>query len=146
MKINVNVNFYGECLKTSCMNLTHCPFENSSSSASSEKFSTMCKKLRILNAIKEYKIGMPLTMSQFDKLSPKVVIDRFLQRRLFALASKMCQFMQIQGEFKSWILEKVRYVNGMFLFFCYIASISIQLHMYYVIAMYLGRPAIILIS
>jgi hypothetical protein len=59
------------------------------------------KNIRILNAIKEYKIGMPLTMSQFDNLSPKVVIDRLLQRRLFALASKMCQFMQIQGEFKS---------------------------------------------
>ena len=61
------------------------------------KFSTMCKNLRVLNAINEYKIGMPLTMAQFDHLTPKVVIDRLLQRRLFALASKMCQFMQIQG-------------------------------------------------
>ena len=69
----------------------------SSSTPSSENFSTMCKNLRLLNAIKEYKIGMPLTMSQFDFLSAKVVIDRLLQRRLFALASKMCQFMQIQG-------------------------------------------------
>lgn len=56
----------------------------------------MCKNLRVLNAIRDYKIGMPLTMLQYQHLSPLVVIDRLLQRRLFPLASKICQFLQIQ--------------------------------------------------
>ena len=68
-----------------------------SANSSSDKFSTLCKNLRVLNAIKEYEVGIPMTMKQFNQLTAKVVVDRLLQRRLFAVASKICEFLQIQG-------------------------------------------------
>ena len=57
----------------------------------------MCKSLRVLNALKEFNVGIPLTLTQYEKLSHEVVIDRLLQRRLFPLASKICQFLQVEN-------------------------------------------------
>ena len=60
-----------------------------------DKFSQICKNLRVLNALREHRIGIPLTMIQYETLSAEVVIDRLLQRRLFPLASKLCDFLQM---------------------------------------------------
>ena len=72
-------------------------FCKTSSNLSSDKFSSMCKSLRVLNALKEFNVGIPLTLTQYEKLSHEVVIDRLLQRRLFPLASKICQFLQVEN-------------------------------------------------
>ena len=68
------------------------------SAGNSDRFSQICKNLRVLNGLREYKIGIPLTMQQYETLGAEVVIDRLLQRRLFPLASKICQFLQVSWE------------------------------------------------
>ncbi len=55
----------------------------------------MCKTLRVLNSLKDYKVGIPLTLDQYQHLSAQVVIDRLLNRRLFPLASEITQFLNI---------------------------------------------------
>ena len=64
-------------------------------SGNPDRFSQICKNLRVLNGLLEYKIGIPLTMKQYETLGAEVVIDRLLQRRLFPLASKISQFLQV---------------------------------------------------
>ena len=55
----------------------------------------VCKWLRVLNALRLYQVGIPLTMSQFHRLTPRVVIDRLLARRLFPLAQEICQWLAL---------------------------------------------------
>ena len=69
----------------------------SSNNSGSDRFSVMCKSLRVLNALKEYNVGIPLTLNQYQSLTQGVIIDRLLQRRLFPLASKMSQFLQLEN-------------------------------------------------
>jgi hypothetical protein len=79
-----------------------------SSSVSSEKFSQMCKNLRVLNGLREYRVGVPITLAQYDHLTSSVVIDRLLARRLFPLAAKVCQFLQVNRDFPLSSIYRLR--------------------------------------
>ncbi len=89
-----DANHQKTLMKAAQFGQAFCPSSNASSNAS-EKFSTICKSLRVINALKDYKIGIPMTMTQYETLGPVVIIDRLLQRRLFPLASKIVEFLQI---------------------------------------------------
>lgn len=62
---------------------------------SAKEFMTMCQKLRVLNQIRHYSIGMPLTYTQMETLTIDVVIDRLVLRKHFFLAIRICQFLHI---------------------------------------------------
>ncbi|OCT96313.1 hypothetical protein XELAEV_18013989mg [Xenopus laevis] len=47
-------------------------------------FVTMCQDLRILNAIHDYQIGMPLTITQYKQLTVQVLLDRLGVSWIFA--------------------------------------------------------------
>ncbi|KAE8628373.1 hypothetical protein XENTR_v10007488 [Xenopus tropicalis] len=57
-------------------------------------FVTMCQDLRILNAIHDYQIGIPLTMTQYKQLTIQVLLDRLVLRRLYPLALKICEYLK----------------------------------------------------
>ncbi|OCT93499.1 vacuolar protein sorting-associated protein 16 homolog [Xenopus laevis] len=57
-------------------------------------FVTMCQDLRILNAIHDYQIGMPLTITQYKQLTVQVLLDRLVLRRLYPLALKICEYLK----------------------------------------------------
>ncbi|XP_040579137.1 vacuolar protein sorting-associated protein 16 homolog isoform X1 [Lepeophtheirus salmonis] len=61
----------------------------------SDSFPKMCKTLRVLNALRNVRIGIPLTITQYETLTPAVVIDRLLARRLYPIAAKMCTHLDI---------------------------------------------------
>ena len=46
----------------------------------SQQFTYTCKIIRILNCIRERKIGIPLTADQFSKIGPKVLTSRLAER------------------------------------------------------------------
>ena len=54
-----------------------------------------CKYLRVINALRLYQVGVPLTLAQFHRLSPRVVIDRLLARRLFPLAQEISNWLEL---------------------------------------------------
>lgn len=62
---------------------------------SAKEFMTMCQKLRVLNQIRHYSIGIPLTYTQMETLTIEVVIDRLVLRKHFFLAIRICQFLHI---------------------------------------------------
>uniref|UniRef100_H3ADV7 Vacuolar protein sorting-associated protein 16 homolog n=1 Tax=Latimeria chalumnae TaxID=7897 RepID=H3ADV7_LATCH len=64
-----------------------------------DDFVNMCRDLRVLNAIHDYRIGIPLSYPQYTKLTTEVLIDRLVLRRLYPLAIKICEYLKI-SEFR----------------------------------------------
>lgn len=64
-------------------------------SPTSDKFTQMCITLRVLNALRNYKVGIPLTIKQYNHLTPEVVIDRLMSQRLYALAFQLCDALKL---------------------------------------------------
>ncbi|KAM4698131.1 vacuolar protein sorting-associated protein 16 homolog [Rhinophrynus dorsalis] len=58
-------------------------------------FITMCHDLRVLNAIHDYKIGIPLSITQYKQLTVQVLLDRLVLRRLYPLAVKICEYLKL---------------------------------------------------
>eukprot|EP01064_Diplonema_japonicum_P030939 TRINITY_DN5390_c4_g1_i1.p1 TRINITY_DN5390_c4_g1~~TRINITY_DN5390_c4_g1_i1.p1 ORF type:complete len:871 (+),score=114.95 TRINITY_DN5390_c4_g1_i1:52-2613(+) len=79
-----------------------------------EKFVETCKALRVLNAVRAAEIGIPLTWHQYNYLSPQVLIDRLLNRRLHFMAYKISQYLDgptnnhIKKILIHWAFEKVK--------------------------------------
>ncbi|XP_053327350.1 vacuolar protein sorting-associated protein 16 homolog [Spea bombifrons] len=58
-------------------------------------FVKMCHDLRVLNAIHDYQIGIPLSITQYKQLTIKVLLDRLVLRRLYPLAVKICEYLKL---------------------------------------------------
>lgn len=58
-----------------------------------------CKKaiftLRVLNAVRDYRVGLPLTWNQLEHLTLPVLLDRLVFRRLFPLALQIASFLKL---------------------------------------------------
>ncbi|XP_077304844.1 vacuolar protein sorting-associated protein 16 homolog isoform X1 [Lithobates pipiens] len=63
-------------------------------SYSPSDFVTMCLDLRVLNAINDYQIGIPLSITQYKQLTIPVLLDRLVLRRLYPLAVKICEHLK----------------------------------------------------
>ncbi|NXL96531.1 VPS16 protein, partial [Tyrannus savana] len=76
-----------------------------------ESFVRMCQDLRVLNAIRDYQIGIPLTFTQYPQLQG---LEGLVLRRLYPLAIRICEFLrlpEIQGVSRilaHWACSKVR--------------------------------------
>jgi len=77
----------------------------------SEKFAEMCKTLRVLNAVREYDIGMPLTIGQYIKLSAEGLVMRLVNLRQFLLAIRICDYLEMYSlrneVVTTWACKKV---------------------------------------
>lgn len=82
-----------------------------------EKFLDMCRILRVLNAVRDYTVGVPLTLTQLEKLSMPVLIDRLILRRQYCLAIRISNYLKIpksDGESRilaHWACYKVQQTN-----------------------------------
>ncbi|XP_069181353.1 vacuolar protein sorting-associated protein 16 homolog isoform X2 [Procambarus clarkii] len=58
-----------------------------------------CKKtiftLRVLNAVRDYRVGLPLTWNQLEHLTLPVLLDRLVYRRFFPLALQIASFLKL---------------------------------------------------
>ncbi|XP_071505509.1 vacuolar protein sorting-associated protein 16 homolog [Diadema antillarum] len=66
-----------------------------SASVNADKFVNMCKLLRVLNAVRDYQVGIPLTYEQLKRLTLQVLIDRLILRRQWALAQQISQYLKL---------------------------------------------------
>lgn len=79
-----------------------------------ERYVKMCRILRVLNAIRNSTIGIPLTFTQFDLLTSQVLLDRLVVRRHYYLAiqiAKHLEMPEINGESRilaHWACYKVK--------------------------------------
>ena len=58
-------------------------------------FVSMCQTLRILNAIRNYKIGLPMTYGQLDALTKSGLLNRLILRRQYSLAIQICRHLNL---------------------------------------------------
>uniref|UniRef100_A0A4W6G375 Vacuolar protein sorting-associated protein 16 homolog n=1 Tax=Lates calcarifer TaxID=8187 RepID=A0A4W6G375_LATCA len=62
---------------------------------SPDQFVTTCRELRVLNAVRESSVGLPLTHTQFKQMTLQVLIDRLVYRQFYPLAIEICRYLKI---------------------------------------------------
>lgn len=55
-----------------------------------------CRKLRVLNAVRDPKVAIPLTSEQMSNLTERVLLDRLIWRRLHCLAGHVASCLQLK--------------------------------------------------
>lgn len=60
-----------------------------------QHFVDTCKTLRVLNSVRDFNLGIPLTYRQLQALQLEALIDRLVYRRQYALAVEICKYMRM---------------------------------------------------
>ena len=76
----------------------------------SDDFVDMCETLRVLNAVRYYEIGLPLSYEQFIRLTPEKLVQRLLNRHEYLLALRVSDYLRLptDGIYVHWASQKVR--------------------------------------
>lgn len=76
----------------------------------SDDFVDMCETLRVLNAVRYYEIGIPLSFEQYHRLTPGRLIRRLLNRHEYLLALKIAGYLKLPTDkiYVHWASSKVR--------------------------------------
>lgn len=77
---------------------------------SSDEFVDMCEDLRVLNAVRDYRIGLFMSYEQYVRLTPERLIARLVNRREYLLAIKLSEFLHLPLNkiYIHWASQKVR--------------------------------------
>ncbi|KAI4243599.1 MAG: hypothetical protein L6R40_003423 [Gallowayella cf. fulva] len=77
---------------------------------SSDDFVDMCDALRILNALRDYKIGLPLSYDQYRRLTSEKLIQRLINRHEYLLAIRLSDYLRLPANriHVHWASQKVR--------------------------------------
>ncbi|KAH6849896.1 Vps16, N-terminal region-domain-containing protein [Chaetomium sp. MPI-CAGE-AT-0009] len=77
---------------------------------SSDDFVDMCETLRVLNAVRFFEIGLPLSYEQYQRLSPSGLISRLLNRHEYLLALRIAGYLRLPTDkiYVHWASTKVR--------------------------------------
>ncbi|KAI0405337.1 vacuolar protein sorting-associated protein [Xylaria palmicola] len=76
----------------------------------SDDFVDMCETLRVLNAVRYYEIGLPLSYEQYQRLTPEGLIQRLINRHEYLLAIKISGYLHLSTDriYVHWASAKVR--------------------------------------
>lgn len=76
-----------------------------------DEYITMCKMLRVLNAVRSNEVGIPLTIAQFQHLTPVVLIDRLVFRKHYSLAIQISKHLNLSESriMEHWAYHKIMY-------------------------------------
>lgn len=76
----------------------------------SDDFVDMCETLRVLNAVRFYEIGLPLSYEQFLRLTPENLVRRLINRREYLLALRISSYLRLPTDriYVHWASQKVR--------------------------------------
>jgi hypothetical protein len=76
----------------------------------SDDFVDMCETLRVLNAVRFYEIGIPLSYEQFLRLTPEKLVRRLINRREYLLALRISSYLRLPTDkiYVHWASTKVR--------------------------------------
>ncbi|KAJ1284684.1 hypothetical protein BS78_03G223800 [Paspalum vaginatum] len=74
-----------------------------------ERFQETCKMLRVLNAVRDHEIGMPLTIQQYKLLTAPVLIGRLINANQHLLALRISEYLNLNPEvvIMHWACEKI---------------------------------------
>lgn len=70
----------------------------------------MCETLRVLNAVRYYEIGLPISYDQFLRLTPEKLVQRLINRREYLLALRISSYLRLPTDriYVHWASQKVR--------------------------------------
>ncbi|RYP92214.1 hypothetical protein DL770_001633 [Monosporascus sp. CRB-9-2] len=76
----------------------------------SDDFVDMCETLRVLNAVRFYEIGLPLSYEQYQRLTPEGLIGRLINRHEYLLAIRIAGYLGLSTDriYVHWASTKVR--------------------------------------
>ncbi|KAF3313629.1 hypothetical protein TWF173_005702 [Orbilia oligospora] len=76
----------------------------------SDDFVEMCKKLRVLNAVRFYEIGFGITADQLERLTPDKLIERLVARQEHLLALRISDYLNLPTDkiYIHWACMKVK--------------------------------------
>lgn len=76
----------------------------------SDDFVDMTETLRVLNAVRFYEIGIPLSYDQYMRLTPERLIQRLINRHEYLLALKVSDYLRLPTDriYVHWASQKVR--------------------------------------
>ncbi|KAJ3195966.1 hypothetical protein HDU82_001939 [Entophlyctis luteolus] len=79
----------------------------------STKFTNVCETIRVLNAVRRFEVGRPLTFEQYCQLTPEVLIGRLTQARQHSLALSICEFLKMNPVrvLVHWACTKIKTAN-----------------------------------
>lgn len=76
----------------------------------SDEFVEMTEKLRVMTAVRDYQIGLPVSYEQYLRLTPEGLIERLISRHEYLLAIRVSEYLQIPADriYVHWASQKVR--------------------------------------
>ncbi|KAI9847664.1 MAG: hypothetical protein M1838_000810 [Thelocarpon superellum] len=76
----------------------------------SDDFVDVCETLRVLNAVRFYEIGLPVSYDQFIRLTPEKLVQRLVNRQHYLLALRVSEYLRLptDGIYVHWAGQKVR--------------------------------------
>ncbi len=74
------------------------------------EFVETAQKLRVLNEVRKANVGLPLTIQQYNTLTPEVLVGRLTTRNHHFLALRICELLKLKNErvLVHWAGEKVK--------------------------------------
>ncbi|CAJ0914364.1 6093_t:CDS:2, partial [Entrophospora sp. SA101] len=79
-------------------------------SYNADKFVNMCQTLRVLNAVRYYEIGIPVTYAQYTRIAPDFLIDILNNRHHHLLALRICEYLKMRSDrvLVHWACAKIK--------------------------------------
>jgi hypothetical protein len=80
----------------------------------SDEFVDMCGDLRVLNAVHDYRVGLPISYDQYVRLTPQRLISRLVNRHEYLLAIKLSDALHLPANqiYVHWASQKVKASTG----------------------------------
>ncbi|KAL4761161.1 tethering complex subunit VPS16 [Aspergillus foveolatus] len=76
----------------------------------SDEFVEMTEKLRVLQAVRDFQIGLAVSYDQYMRLTPEKLIERLVNRRNYLLAIRISEYLQLPADkiYVHWASSKVK--------------------------------------
>ncbi|KAL4965505.1 tethering complex subunit VPS16 [Aspergillus stella-maris] len=76
----------------------------------SDEFVEMTEKLRVLQAVRDFQIGLALSYEQYMRLTPEKLVERLVNRREYLLAIRISDYLQLPADkiYVHWASSKVK--------------------------------------
>ena len=81
---------------------------------SSDEFVDMCEKLRVLNAVRDYRVGLSMSYEQYIRLGPERLISRLINRHEYLVAIKISEYLHLPANkiYVHWAIQKVKIASS----------------------------------
>ncbi|OZJ06505.1 hypothetical protein BZG36_00636 [Bifiguratus adelaidae] len=76
----------------------------------SEQLVNMNQTLRVLNAVRFYEIGIPITYTQLERATPELLINRLMNRNHHLLALRVAEYLNLRSDkiLVHWACTKIK--------------------------------------